>query len=107
MELNYSMTKSAIAQRRRRMLDPTAVDLAKFKWLEDPVNAEKQHMWRAAWLMQNAEHIREYKRLSNAISRARKRNDAELEHKLLVERRLHCMSLPNRKTVANMKPLSI
>lgn len=105
MKLNYSKTKSAQAQRKRRMMHPVAVAMDKIHWLQDPVNKEKQRMWEKAWREQNLTYRREYQRLTKAIIKARKSNDAALEGKLLVERRLHCMSLPNRKTTGNMQPL--
>ena len=105
MKQNYEHTKSALASRKRRLMDPVAVAMDKFYWLQDPKNAEKQQMWQHAWKKQNAEYVREYQRLTNQIVRARKKGDSKLEQKLLVDRRCHCLSLRNRKTAGPMKPL--
>ena len=105
MKQTYSSTKSALASRKRRLANPVAVAMDKIHWLQDPKNAEKQQMWQHAWKKQNAAYVREYQRLTNQIVRARKNGDSELEQKLLVERRCHCLSLRNRKTPGPMKPL--
>ena len=105
MKQTYSSTKSALASRKRRLMNPVAVAMDKIHWLQDPKNAEKQQMWQHAWKKQNATYVREYQRLTNQIVRARKKGDSKLEQKLLVDRRCHCLSLRNRKTPGPMKPL--
>lgn len=105
MKQTYSSTKSALASRKRRLMNSVAVAMDKIHWLQNPKNAEKQQMWQHAWKKQNATYVREYQRLTNQIVRARKNGDSKLEQKLLVERRCHCLSLRNRKTPGPMKPL--
>ena len=105
MKYTRSQTAGAKASTKYRMLHPEAVALNKIHWLRDPKNAEKQKMWQHAWKQQNAAHMREYTRLSHAISRARKSGDTALEQKLLVDRRCHCLKLRNRKSFGPMKPL--
>lgn len=105
MKQNWSNTKSAKANRKWRLAHPVENAMNKLHWLQKPGNFEVQQMMQHAWQKQNAVYVREYRRISNAIAKARKLGDSKLERKLLVERRCHCMTLRNRKTPGPMKPL--